>query len=323
MIAADVLIPIVARLRHYKDVATFGTLSSTTRDIVYGSHDKAWHITVTCRLLCKGIQHWIERHGHRIHSLRYKNCVYSYTFDPPQNLPNLHTLELYTCRVGVHTVRNAPPSLQRLVIHQLVPGEDPGCLTHALRNFQRLEHLDIVFDHEWGLIALGPLGLPRLKHMALRCSTSHLMMHGDYPPMLETISINAQTLELPGEKPLPKTCQDVRLYSRDAFINPHDLFPDDTVYDTLTRLELGTMGLVFPTFLEQLPSIEAFVCRCDSFVFARPLGRVSHLTTANINVKLCFVCDTTADADLERFFKSCTVRTTVEEQVYDVAQLFS
>ena len=272
--------------------------------------------------LDRGLHAWIQRHGDHVRGLRYTNCVFSPSFTLLSHLSSLHRLEFLCCRLSLPLLRSAPAGipigLRILKLHQLMPGDDPGCVTHALRQFTNLEELRITFHRRWGLVSYGPLYLPRLKILSLK-SPSHLMVHGDFSSSLDTIILDAEILELVGERPLPPTCRAVCLKSRDSFLNPHDLFPSDRLYSNLTRLEFATMGILFPTFLENIPNLETFRCRCDSFVFTLPLGQLQGLRHLEVAVNVCFVCDTTVESDLRRLRETCDIRATMEEKVYDIS----
>jgi len=314
---------IATRLVQYKDVARFGSLSTITHAAVYTDPGRRWSLSIIQRTLDRGVHGWIQRYGSSVRGLCYKNCVFSPTFELPSSLrQTLERLEFMCCRISLQTLHSAPPGLRILKLHQLMPGDDPGCVTHVLRSFLHLEVLDITFHRGWGLSSLGPFVLPHLKALHIR-SPSHLLIHGDVPAGIETIVLEAETLELVGERPLPTSCRTVCLKSREAFLNPHDLFPSDRHYPQLTHLHFETMGLLFPTFLEHIPHLQSFLCRCDSFVVTRPLGRLLHLNVLHIAVKLCFVCDTTIELDVRRLRDSCDIRTTVDEEVFDILTLFS
>lgn len=304
----DVYQRIYSHLRRPQDAATFASLCKATHVIMVCSKQR-WALSVTERACEHGIFSWIDRHATKVQALTFKRCVYSPNFRVPSRAP-LDTLRFLYCRVFPRTFSTDLSSLKHLTIHQLMSGEDPGCMTPLINACPSLQQLSITFASHWGIASVGPLLLPNLTDLDLRHPHGTLLYHHGEHACLQKATLHASELDLPSNQRFPDTCTSLSIRSIDSFLDPNDCVPS-----SLKTLDIVTKGMVFPALWNHTDALETLICQCDSF-FLSPLPRA--LTHFEVDVSLCFVCINMYEDDVAHFQNLPYTRTTERQCVVDL-----
>lgn len=308
----DIYQAIYTHLTRPKDAALFGTLCKATRDLLRLTHQK-WSLSVTGRACDRGLLKWIDTQSTKVKGLEFKRCVYSPDFRIP-SFCTLEALHFYYCRVFPRTFAAVPQlkSLQHLTIHQLMPGNDPGCMTPLLNDScPALEKLSITAASDWGIISIGPLLLPRLTDIIIRNPCGALNYHHGTHTDLRHVVLCATDLLLAGESGFPSTCTSLTLHSTESFLDPLG----DIIPPSVRTLDLVTKGMIYPSFWNRLDSLESLTCRCDSFLLS-PLPK--SLRHFEVDVTLCFVCIDMTQEAIDHFMNLHHKRTTERQCVVNL-----
>ena len=275
----DALVAVATRLSDPKDVVRLGTLSRGLLDRLL-QLPAAWSVVATPRARDAGMDRWLAKWPSPIASITYKRSVFSPLFGLPA-LPSLTSLSFWCCRVHPAAFRTFPPTLNNLAIHQMAPGDDPGCLTPLLNTLPSLRSVSITLSSAWGTAAIGPLCFPHVTRLDIRMPDGHLVVNGAVPPTTRSLTLHARSLDVDSSVPFPPSLIDVDIRCPDTCLDAqtHIIHP-------LKSLRLECSGIVFPPNVARL---ESFRCRCDSFYIGAALPE--DLQYIDIDVRQCFVCE--------------------------------
>jgi hypothetical protein len=296
---------IASHFRSIKDAVKFASLSPVMWEPLFGPnnspHTSSWALTVTEAATDLNIMQWLETYGHTLHFLTIKRCS-THRSSYPKKLKQLNRLQFLYCRVSPYILTDFVDCASRLTslrMHQLEPGEDPGCLTHLLKPFTALRRLSLTCTSNWGIVSIGPLELPHLEYLELR--TPGTLVHPcEFQPTIKVLVMHAGFVCIPHGIQLPKACTSIDLRSVDTWLDLPSLFHGDP-YIQLHTLIVETAGIVFPEVItRQIPFLKTFRCKSDTFLL-RPLS--SSLVYLDIDVRAYFVCDTTLTRDEIAYFK--------------------
>ena len=262
-----------------------------------------WSVTVTDKGREKGITRWIDEHKSKVKAVTFKRCVFSPIFNAPKSF---ETLKFLYCRVSPYAFG---PLLRHLVIHQLVAGEHPGCMTPLLNECPLLEKVSVTFT-SWGIVSIGPLVLPHLTDLEL-FHPGILHYHHGETPTLHNVKLHAEDLETsPEDGTFPTSCTHLSLRSTTSF-----LYLDACIPESLESLDITTKGMVYPTFLRHLHAIRKFTCQCDSYIVEKIPGSLVHF---EVDVTLCFVCYDMSEEEVRRFQTIPFKKTSERHVVFDL-----
>lgn len=284
----DAVCIVTRYLTHPKDVATFATVSAGIyhRIRLIPKDHWRWSVVVSPRARNAGIERWVSRWSHVISSVTYKRSVFSPQFALPV-CPALASLAFWFCRVHPSSLHTFPSTLTSLTLHQVVPGDDPGCLTPRINALSSLRSLSITFSKGWGIALLGPLHLPQLERFEVRNPEGTLAIYGSVPPTTTTLAVHARVVDVMDDHPFPPSLEHVDVRSRDVSFDI-----ETYITHALKTLRLESPGVVF---LPDIPKLETFTCHCDCFYIGHlPEG----MTSLCVNVEQCFVCEVVSSTSL-------------------------
>jgi hypothetical protein len=304
----DIYQAIYKKLRHPRDAVRFSTLSRSTKAFAESTNQRMF-LTVTSRSREHGILDWIHAHGAKVKGLTFKRCVHSPLFLIPSGV---ETLRFFYCRVFPRSLQSLTSSLKHLTVHQIMAGSDPGCMTPLLNACRSLETLSLTCASEWGVVAIGPLHLPRLTHLMLRNPSGEVIYHHGTHDALQCITLHSADMYLPPGEQFPSSCSSLSLHSTDSFI----LDLEECIPKTVRNLDLVTKGIPSPFLLPRLTDVTTFTCQSDSFILGSPLPR--SLERFEVNVTLCFVIMDMDPEDADFFKKIAYTRTTERYRVVDL-----
>ena len=310
---SSICIHIAAHLYSVKDVVKFASLASDLWDALLGhtyTTNALWAVTVTESSRERGLMEWIGMYGKALRFLTLKRCSVSPTMVHPSALKNLLGLQILYCRVSpdvLHEFVKSSPKLTHLRIHQLEPGEDPGCLTQILAPLTHLRRLSLTCTKNWGIVSISLVDMPLLESLEVRAQGT-LVFPCDFPPKIQHLRLHADHLYIPHGIQLPKTCSSIDLCSSRAWLDLESLFQGGP-YVHLQSLSIGSAGIVFPAIVtRQIPFLETFICKSDTFLIREMPSNAKYV---EIDVNACFICDTTTTRDdLQRFLHIPHVRLT-------------
>ena len=283
----DALCIVARHFTNPKDIVTFAALSTGIyHRIRRASQKQRWSVVVSPRAREAGIERWMSRWPGSVSTVTYKRSVLSPYFALPA-CPALTSLAFWFCRVHPSSLHTFPTTLTSLVLHQVDPGDDPGCLTPRINALSSLRSVSITCSADWGIAQFGPLHLSRLRHLELRNPHGTLAINGPVPTTVTTLALHAREVDIMANAPFPASLNHVDVRSRDAAFDV-----ETYITHSLVSLRLESPGVVFPP---DIPRLESFTCRCDCFYIGRlPDG----LTRLDVNVHQCFVCEVISSTSL-------------------------
>lgn len=312
----DIYARIARHLRSSKDVAVFGSLSTTTMRAVDEAIPTTLTLTMHSKARDNGMDMWIERHGHVVKTLVCKRSVFSPSFNLPRSLDNVHNLTFLWCRVFPHL--SLPHSLRSLTLHQLRPCDidaNPGDVTNMLRHLVDLKDISITFSRDWGIVSFGPLDHD-FRRIELTVVDGKLLYYGTLPDSLEELTLRASFVHLPTDTRIPGSCRLVNLRMPESELDCETLFGAST-YPHLVTLHLECLGLVYPLFTDKMHLLETFSCRSGSFIIRR---MPTTLHTLDVDVVLGFVCEHMSQRERESFWSIPIVRCTQNQCTFFLEQ---
>lgn len=294
---------IASHFRFIKDVVKFASLSPVMWATLFGPNNprtsSSWALTVTEAATDMNIMQWLATYGHAINFLTIKRCSIQQSYP---SLKQLIGLQFLYCRVSPYLMTNFVDCASRLTslrMHQLEPGEDPGCLTHLLKPFTALRRLSLTCTSNWGIVSIGPLDMPHLEYLELR--TPGTLVHPcEFQPTIKVLVMHAGHLSIHHGVQVPKACTSIDLRSVDTCLDLPSLFQGDP-YIQLHTLTVETAGIVFPDVItRQIPFLKTFRSISDTFLLRALPASLVYL---DIDVRAYFVCDTTLTRDEIAHFK--------------------
>lgn len=308
-------VDIARRLKFAKDIVKFASLSTGTLRVVSANNLGSASITVTERALERGVVAWLAAHGEIISRLSIQRCdISSVKFE------NLESVRFLYCRVTptmLRAVLDFPARLTHLRIHQMEPGDDPGCLTTILAPCTSLRELSVTCTRRWGIASIGTLNMPQLEHLEIRAQ--HTLIYArDFPPNIKYLRLHADDLYIPEGIRLPKKCVVVDIRSRNSDLQLDSIFQGGP-YMQLKTFTLESLVIFPKNISSQAPFLERFMCKCQIFVFQPLPMPLNHL---EIDVNSCYVCDTTMTPDNIQQIKTIPyIRVTERSRVCNVDDL--